>query len=85
MPPQTPPEQIEAKTLDDYLEIMSKAVFQSGMSWKVVEAKWPTTRQAFFNFDTEKIADMVATWKKSTAPSGTTCALTGASMPPSMP
>jgi DNA-3-methyladenine glycosylase I len=29
------------------------------MSWKVVEAKWPTTRQAFFNFDTEKIADMV--------------------------
>ena len=59
MPPQTPPEQIEANTLDDYLEVMSKVVFQSGMSWKVVEAKWPSTREAFYNFDTEKIADMV--------------------------
>ena len=51
------PEQIEVKSLDDYLEVMSKAVFQSGMSWKVVEAKWPTTREAFQNFDVEKVAD----------------------------
>ncbi len=51
------PEQIEVKSLDDYLEVMSKAVFQSGMSWKVVEAKWPTTREAFQNFDVKKVAD----------------------------
>ena len=38
---------------------MSKAVFQSGMSWQVVEAKWPGTREAFYNFDTHKIADLV--------------------------
>jgi 3-methyladenine DNA glycosylase Tag len=51
------PEQIEVQSLDDYLEVMSKAVFQSGMSWKVVEAKWPTTREAFQNFDVKKVAD----------------------------
>lgn len=60
MPAQTPPEQITPKSLDDYLEVMSKAVFQSGMSWKVVEAKWPSTRQAFQNFDVHKVADIVA-------------------------
>ena len=59
MPSQTPPEQIEPKSLDDYLEVMSKAVFQSGMSWKVVEAKWESTRQAFQNFDVHKVADIV--------------------------
>src|SRR3990170_6249728 len=30
---------------------MTKAVFQSGMSWKVVEAKWPGIREAFRGFD----------------------------------
>lgn len=56
MPSGTPPEQIKPKSLDDYLEVMSKAVFQSGMSWKVVEAKWETTREAFYNFDVAKVA-----------------------------
>ena len=59
MPAKSPPEQINAKSLDDYLEVMSKAVFQSGMSWQVVEAKWPGTREAFWNFDAHKIADLV--------------------------
>jgi DNA-3-methyladenine glycosylase I len=35
---------------------MSKAVFQSGMSWRVVEAKWLTTREAFYDFDVAKVA-----------------------------
>jgi 3-methyladenine DNA glycosylase Tag len=56
MPTGSPPEQINPTSLDDYLEVMSKAVFQSGMSWKVVEAKWPGTREAFENFDVEKVA-----------------------------
>jgi DNA-3-methyladenine glycosylase I len=56
MPAGTPPEQIKPTSLDDYLEVMSKAVFQSGMSWKVVEAKWETTREAFDNFDVVKVA-----------------------------
>lgn len=56
MPTGSPPDQIKPNSLDDYLEVMSKAVFQSGMSWKVVEAKWPGTREAFHNFDVRKVA-----------------------------
>jgi 3-methyladenine DNA glycosylase Tag len=52
MSPQKPPEKIRPGALDDYLEVMSKAVFQSGMSWKVVESKWDTTREAFHDFNT---------------------------------
>lgn len=51
------PKQIRVKSLNDYLEIMSKAVFQSGMSWKVIESKWPGIREAFSNFDIQKVAD----------------------------
>jgi DNA-3-methyladenine glycosylase I len=58
MSPQKPPEQIEPKNLGDYLEVMSKAVFQSGMSWKVVESKWDTIREAFDEFDIKKVAAM---------------------------
>ncbi len=58
MSPQKPPDRIEPTSLGDYLEVMSKAVFQSGMSWKVVEVKWETTREAFHNFDIEKVAGM---------------------------
>jgi 3-methyladenine DNA glycosylase Tag len=42
--------------LNDYLEVMSKAVFQSGMSWRVVEAKWSGTREAFHDFDVAQVA-----------------------------
>lgn len=52
------PTRIEPKSLDDYLEVMSKAVFQSGMSWKVVEAKWPGIRKAFHDFDVARVADL---------------------------
>jgi 3-methyladenine DNA glycosylase Tag len=52
------PPQIKPKKLDDYLDVMSKSVFQSGMSWKVVEAKWTTTREAFHDFDVKRVASM---------------------------
>jgi 3-methyladenine DNA glycosylase Tag len=51
-----PPEQVNPDSLDVYLEVMSKAVFQSGMSWKVVEAKWPGIQEAFLGFDVGKVA-----------------------------
>jgi len=54
--PQGPPPQIQPRSLDDYLEIMSKSVFQSGMSWKVIETKWPGTVEAFQGFDAVKVA-----------------------------
>lgn len=55
--PAGPPEKITPKSLNDYLEIMSKSVFQSGMSWKVIENKWPGTREAFHNFDVQRVAN----------------------------
>ena len=50
------PTGIEPKTTGDYLEVMTKAVFQAGMSWKVVEAKWDGFREVFHGFDAEKVA-----------------------------
>jgi 3-methyladenine DNA glycosylase Tag len=55
--PAGPPEKITPQSLNDYLEIMSKSVFQSGMSWKVVESKWPGTHEAFQGFDIHIVAN----------------------------
>ena len=44
------------KSLNDYLEIMSKSVFQAGMSWKVIENKWPEIREALGGFDIHTVA-----------------------------
>ena len=54
--PQRAPKQIKPKGLADYLEVMSKAVFQSGMSWAVIETKWDGFQKAFKGFDPEQIA-----------------------------
>jgi 3-methyladenine DNA glycosylase Tag len=51
------PPQIEPKGLGDYLDVMSKAAFQSGLSWSVIDKKWPGTREAFDGFDAARIAD----------------------------
>ena len=50
------PEKIEPGNLADYLEIMSKLVFQSGISWRVVESKWPGVREAMRGFDPQTVA-----------------------------
>jgi DNA-3-methyladenine glycosylase I len=51
-----PPTKIEPKSLADYFEVLTKAVFQSGISWRVVEAKWGGIRQALFDLDPERVA-----------------------------
>jgi 3-methyladenine DNA glycosylase Tag len=53
-----PPEQIEDASPADILESITKAVFQAGISWRVVEAKWPGFREAFHGFDPERVAAM---------------------------
>lgn len=58
MPETQAPDRIEPQSPGDYLEIMSKVVFQSGMSYKVVESKWPGIRAAFHGFDAAKVAGM---------------------------
>ena len=52
------PERTNPDSLADYLEVMSKSVFQAGMSWKVVEAKWPDIRQAFRGFEPTVVANL---------------------------
>jgi 3-methyladenine DNA glycosylase Tag len=56
MPRQGAPAKIEPTKTADYLEVLTKAVFQSGISWRVIEAKWPGFQEAFFRFDPKKIA-----------------------------
>lgn len=58
MPEMQAPEQITPQSINDYLDVMSKAVFQSGISWRVVESKWSGTREAFYNFNAERVADL---------------------------
>ncbi len=56
MPEQQASQKINPQSAGDYLEVMSKAMFQSGISWRVVEANWPGIRQAFKDFDAEAVS-----------------------------
>jgi len=51
------PHKINPQSLSDYLDVMSKTTFQSGISWKVVDAKWPSTQEAFHGFNPEIVAE----------------------------
>jgi 3-methyladenine DNA glycosylase Tag len=53
-----PPPQYTVKSIDDYLEHLSKGVFQAGISWRVVDAKWGTIKPAFHRFKVERVARM---------------------------
>jgi 3-methyladenine DNA glycosylase Tag len=50
------PEQIVPQRTGDYLEVMSKAIFQTGISWQVVHNKWPGIHEAFHGFDHRLVA-----------------------------
>lgn len=41
-----------------WLEQITRAVFRAGMSWRVVEAKWPGFRADFHGFDPDAVAGM---------------------------
>ena len=42
---------------DEYFEELTKSVFQGGLSWQVIESKWPGFRRAFSNFDVKAVSD----------------------------
>ena len=50
------PKQIDPRSLADYLAVMSRAIFQAGMSWALIENKWPAYERLFEGFDPAKIA-----------------------------
>ena len=43
-------------SLAGYLEAMSRPVFSTGISWRVVDAKWDGIREVFEGFDPERVA-----------------------------
>ena len=55
LPQVVEPEQLTVKPDSFYLEEMTRSIFQSGFVWRVINNKWPTFRQAFFDFDIGKL------------------------------
>ena len=53
MPPEKQPS--PPKDLAGYLDAMARVMFQTGISWRVVDAKWPGIREAFFGFDPDRV------------------------------
>ncbi len=51
MPSVKPPEDIAGLSDDRILAGMTKAIFQAGFNWKVIENKWPGFEEAFEGFD----------------------------------
>lgn len=56
MPRGSAPPRRRPKDLAGYLEALSRPVFQAGISWRVVDAKWDGIRRAFKQFDPKKVA-----------------------------
>ncbi|NJO36754.1 MAG: 3-methyladenine DNA glycosylase [Rhizobiales bacterium] len=52
------PEELARIADDRWLSAMSKSVFQSGFSWKVVDAKWPRFEEVFAGFDVGRMSMM---------------------------
>lgn len=48
-------DQIEKIGNDRFLSAMTKVVNQAGFSWRVIENKWPTFEEAFFNFNIARL------------------------------
>ena len=42
---------------DAVFEIMTRVVFQGGLSWELIERKWPNFQRAFANFEVEAVAN----------------------------
>ncbi len=45
------PQRREPAALAEYLAVMSRAIFQAGLSWKLIETKWDAYERLFDAFD----------------------------------
>lgn len=50
------PTKIHPSSLADYLAALTRPVFEPGLNWQVVEAKWPGITEAFHGFDPQTVA-----------------------------
>jgi len=41
---------------DAYFENMTRVIFQAGLSWKMIDKKWPNFRKVFENFSIDRVA-----------------------------
>jgi hypothetical protein len=55
-PPERIPRIITEPALDDHLAVISRAIFQAGLSWALIEARWEAFRGAFDDFRVEIVA-----------------------------
>ena len=60
VPAGNPPRPARPRSLAGYLEAITRAVFQGGISWQVVEAKWDGIREAFASFDPRAVTEFDA-------------------------
>jgi 3-methyladenine DNA glycosylase Tag len=60
MAPGVPPKRARPRELSGYLEAITRAVFQGGISWRVIDAKWDGIREAFAGFDPRAVAALDA-------------------------
>ncbi|WP_324250253.1 hypothetical protein [Halocynthiibacter styelae] len=56
IPPPKSAAEIAAVADRDWLAQMARSIFQAGISWKVVENKWPGIHEAFDGFDAGRLA-----------------------------
>ena len=41
---------------DAYFENMTRVIFQAGLSWKMIDKKWPNFRKVFESFSIDRVA-----------------------------
>ncbi len=56
------PHELEATPDSEFLSVMARHIFHTGMSWSVVDAKWPDIVEAFEGFDVGRVALMSEDW-----------------------
>jgi 3-methyladenine DNA glycosylase Tag len=52
----TIPDIVEPRSLNDYLEVMARAIFQAGVRWKQIAEHWSAYRTAYEDFDVRRVA-----------------------------
>jgi 3-methyladenine DNA glycosylase Tag len=50
------PRRVVDPTLDDHLEIITRAIFQAGLSWAMIDSRWERFRAAFEGFRIDRVA-----------------------------
>ncbi len=50
------PDVVTPRSLADYLDVMTRAVFQTGVTWRQIAQHWDAYRAAFDEFDVARVA-----------------------------